>query len=568
MYISKNDNEQNSINENLENKYFHEKENFDIENNKKNNFIFGIKKNFENRNNSPDFDEGDQYNYNNRYENNINIKDDEEVEDKRHIDRLSNLKEKNLNNFKTKSKENANNKNIKLEIEESLENENNPNNIKYPSENNYQNSNRIKNEIKENLFFNKTTKQNFPGKLNLKTNKYNEENSAIEKDHNHSHSDSLPVNIFFKFLQIAPDYVGENVYDENCLDNIEFYDGSKKSKIDFQREAKTKRPPTRYGNREDQVLWENSHKRGNLNNKIEEKFNNKNFFSDEDQDYENNNINKNKNFKEKNNKKIYNNFLKKEEEEIQQYNNVNSAKNLKNENLKSDNSRNEKQEIKNLQKNNSKKNLVIQSYLQKNDFEFYEKTDTKNSNHNNYNSNNINEDNHSNNIAHSFSSGENSSENELNARNNYRHKTLQTTNDEINMPNSEFRKTLRMNLTKNHNKIFANLKKVYMNNNPGNNAINKQKKHRNSVDTGEKLNKNFNTNLKEENEENYEDINKGKKNKGNLSNVDDFLSERNNSKNNKLKNNSHFINTNLTESKYLGKLFLSINKIIYSWILE
>jgi hypothetical protein len=48
---------------------------------------------------------------------------------------------------------------------------------------------------------------------------------------------------------MAEDYVGEDVFSEDM--------NTHKSKIKLLRDAKSKRPPTRYGNRKDQVLWNN-----------------------------------------------------------------------------------------------------------------------------------------------------------------------------------------------------------------------------------------------------------------------------------------------------------------------
>ena len=68
---------------------------------------------------------------------------------------------------------------------------------------------------------------------------------------------------------MAEDYVGEEVYEnDNSEEYIDVYyhKRQKKTKIDVLREAKSKRPPTRYGNREDQVLWNKfSSKQNNLN---------------------------------------------------------------------------------------------------------------------------------------------------------------------------------------------------------------------------------------------------------------------------------------------------------------
>jgi hypothetical protein len=596
----------------------------------------------------------------------------------------------------------------------------------------------------KNAMFNKTMNLNPPGfnrNFNLQNIEVNEYNSnktdnnynidyeSINKNINfnknsnnalyNSQTDSLPVNrfkfklllykktfckinkiqIFFKLLynlfininQIADDFMGEDVFDENALENIEYYDGSKKSKIDFQREIKSKRPPTRYGNREDQVLWEKNRQQKNFNlhnlgiskkNQSDKNKNNKNLknlFSDEEPEFEsrikgkgikNKTLPKNV-LSNKNNNENFKNFINKnnnsDETENAFNNNVNNANNnfFNNTNPKLNyNNNNNISNNKNIERNNNQKRLNS-SKTQKN---LEIKISCKNSNFSNAKNNNLHfknqktvEDdirtnnrslsslNNNNNNENSFEEQfENDPDNEdpesANRENKYRIKTSQTVNDELNINNhisssnnnnnskkdiqninnninknldnnldknleaSDFRKTLRAQLSKNHNKIFSNLKKLYMNNeliNPDSgkniNVYNKNKSkspgNLNTQNSNNNINKNLNSNKnanlnsnknlngkfrnqdQEEysepkddedfqdfhsytNRNAYEPRNEDGLNLGHLqatnrtlSSPDEIYLERDNGKYKKKasQNTNHLINTNLTESKYLGR---------------
>lgn len=215
---------------------------------------------------------------------------------------------------------------------------------------------------------------------------------------------------------------------------------------------------------------------------------------------------------------------------------------------------------------------------------------------------------------------------------NYKHKTLQTANDEFhsnriisninkinydvnktnldnnfeeNLEASDFRRTLRAQLSKNHNKIFSNLKRLYINNdnikNPeiGTNGNSNKRNSKSPCNTNKdyssninniELNKNkskkqfpnqnfrgksliqdeeenieienenlidFQSNKNRTNNDYFNDasnhVSQSKSAKRTLSNPEEFISSDKDAGNfKKISKSNQIINTNLTESKYLG----------------